>query len=219
MNRRPLVIGLVGGIGSGKSTVSRLMARKGARVVDCDRIVGRLLDSPAVRTRLARTFGPAVLGPGNRIDRKALADLVFSDPERLRKLERIVHPPTLGEIRRALASAWRRGTPAVVIDAPLLLETGLHRACDLVVFVDAPPRFRARRVVRRNGWAAGELSRREKCQWPLERKRRMCDSVLPNRGSIADLSRQLDKLWSARIARLIPPKGDRSSPLRRKSHA
>lgn len=216
--RGPLVIGLVGGIGSGKSAVSRLLARKGARVIDCDAIVGALLDAPSVRRKLVRAFGPGIRGADGRIDRKALADRAFPDAPALRRLERIVHPPTLREIERELARARRDGIAAVVIDAPLLLETGLHRKCGLTVFVDAPARARARRVAERRGWSRGELARREKRQWPLARKRRMCDTVLPNRGSIADLSRQLDKLWSARIARLISPEGDRSSPLRRKSH-
>ncbi len=205
-----LVIGLVGGIGSGKSAVGRLLARKGARIIDCDRIVARLLDRPAIRRAARRAFGRGVLASGGRIDRRALADRVFPDPAALRRLERILHPPTLATVNRALAAARREKLPAAVIDAPLLLETGLSRRCDLLLFVDAPLAARRRRVTANRGWRPGELARREKMQWTLAKKRRMCDTVLPNRGSIPELSRHVEKLWSARVAWMNPP--------RRKAH-
>ncbi len=202
--KNTLVIGLVGGIASGKSAVGRLMAKKGAVLIDCDRIVGKLLDRAAVRTALGRRFGPGVLDKRGRIDRQALADQVFHDAAALRRLERILHPPTLTALKKKLAAAKQRGAPAALIDAPLLLETGLSRRCDLLVFVEASLQARRRRAVETRGWKPGELARREKYQWPLAKKRRMCHTVILNRGSIPELSRHVERVWSAHVARRKP---------------
>ena len=207
MRQGSVIIGLVGGIGSGKSAVSRLLSKKGAEVIDCDRIVADLLERPAVRRAVGRAFGGGVLDRVGRIDRRALAERVFTGTAAaLRRLERILHPPTLAALNQSLAAARHRKAPATVIDAPLLLETGLHRRCDLLLFVDAPLRVRRRRVAANRGWSPGELARREKRQWTLARKRRMCHTVIPNRGSIPELSRYVEKVWSARVARMIPAK-------------
>lgn len=178
------VVGLVGGIGSGKSFVASLLARMaGARVIDADRIVGRLLAEPAVLRKLRRIWGPDAFRKNGSLDRRAASRRVFRDRAERRKLERLLHPRVRAEILRRLGRI-RRGL--VVLDAPLTLETGLERVCDAILFVDAPERVRLERVRRARGWDGAELRRRERNQTSLRRKRRLADAVVPNRGDVRE---------------------------------
>jgi dephospho-CoA kinase len=178
--RRVVIVGLVGGIGGGKSFVASLFAERGARIVDADRIVRRLLRLPAVRARIRRVWGPPVFRRDGSIDPAALAAVVFRDPAELRKLNRILHPLVRREMRAAISRSRAR---LLVVDAPLLLEAGIAGWCDRIVFVDAPRAMREARVRRERGWSAGELRRREGRQLPLARKRAAADWVIRNAGS------------------------------------
>jgi dephospho-CoA kinase len=184
-----LVVGLAGGVGSGKSTVASLFRNQGARVVDADRIGHRVLDRPVLRARLAREWGKGILRRG-RVDRSALARAAFRDRASVRRLNRLVHPAILREIRREVREA--RGW--VVLDAALLFEAGADALCDLVIFVDAPRAVRARRV-RSRGWAPGELARRERFQLPTAYKRKKADYVLDNRGPRSLAARRARELY------------------------
>jgi dephospho-CoA kinase len=174
---KPLVIGLAGGVGSGKSSVAALFKKWGARVVDADALGHRLLDAPLIRARLVRLFGAGLLR-GRRIDRRALAVEAFRSRRSVERLNRTVHPAILREIRREV----RRGRGVVVLDAALLYETGADALCDHVVYVDVPRPERARRV-RSRGWAPEELTRRERFQRPPAYKRKRADYVLDNAGT------------------------------------
>ncbi|HEX7901392.1 MAG TPA: dephospho-CoA kinase [Planctomycetota bacterium] len=176
---KPLVVGLAGGVGSGKSTVAALFRKWGARVVDADVLGHRLLDAPRVRARLVRLFGPGLLR-GRRIDRRALAVEAFRSRRSVERLNRTVHPAIL----RAIRSEIRRARSLVVLDAALLYETGADALCDRVVYVDVPRAERARRV-RSRGWAPGELARRERFQRPPAYKRKRADYVIDNAKSRA----------------------------------
>ncbi len=186
MRKRPWVLGLVGGIGSGKSTVASVFANLGAEILDADRLVHQLLDHPALKGRLVAEWGPAVLCDG-RIDRTALARVAFRDEESVRRLNEIVHPRIQREVRDRISRSRKR---IVVLDAPLLLEAGADATCDRIAFVDAPRAVRLRRV-RNRGWGPGELRRRERFQWTLSRKRRRADYVIDNSGSRAAAARQV----------------------------
>jgi dephospho-CoA kinase len=192
---RTLVLGLLGGIASGKSEVARLLAGPDGVVLDADRLAHAVLASDAVTARVRARFGPAALGPDGRPDRAALARLVFGDPEALKALEDFTHPPVRAMIRARLEEARQAGVPRVVLDVPLLLEhderSQLAGLCDALVFVDSDDGERARRAAAR-GWAPGELSRREAVQLPLSEKRARADLVIENRGSLSDLEAEVD---------------------------
>lgn len=170
------MVGLSGGVGSGKSTIAAFFRNEGARIIDADRVGHEVLDRPDVRAGLVRDWGPGILRRG-RVDRAALARVAFRDRRSVRRLNRRVHPAILREIRRRIARSPRW----VVLDAALLHETGADRLCDRMVFVDAPATLRRRRTAAR-GWAPGELARRERCQRPAAYKEKKADYVINNAG-------------------------------------
>lgn len=170
------MVGLAGGVGSGKSTVAGIFQKWGARGIDADLLGHRVLDLPAVRAALVRDWGAGIL-TDRRVDRAALARLAFRSRESVARLNRRVHPAILREIRKRIRAA--RGW--VVLDAALLYETGADRLCDAVVFVDAPRALRERRT-RSRGWRPGELRRRERFQFPVAYKKKKADYVIDNTG-------------------------------------
>ncbi|TVQ59641.1 MAG: dephospho-CoA kinase [Phycisphaerales bacterium] len=179
---RPLVIGLAGGVGSGKSAVARAFESLGCVVIDSDAEVRVALERPDVRAELARWWGPAVLAPDGSVNRKAVASIVFTNEAERKRLEGLIHPLLRRNRAQVIEAASGRGgdVPAVILDAPLLFEAGLVGECDAVVFVDSPREMRVERVRSSRGWEASELDRREKSQAPLEEKRRLADYVIQN---------------------------------------
>ena len=176
------ILGLVGGIASGKSSVAALFAEeRRTTIVDADRLARRVLRQPAVQDALRRRF-PRCVGPDGELDRSKMARRVFSRPAELEALEAILHPP----IRRAMRAAIRRAkTPYVIVDAPLLQEVGSDEFCDAVVYVSCPARTRRRRAKRTRGWTEEEHRLRESRQWPLRRKRDGSDYVVDNGSTTA----------------------------------
>ncbi len=199
---RPLVIGLAGGIGSGKSLVASILADLGCHVTDSDRSAREVLQDPEVRGQLIGWWGRGILTPEGAVDRQAVARVVFGDSEQRRRLEALVHP----EVERRRQAEWEqalRAGPVVafVIDAPLLFEAGLDRQCDAVIFVDVPLEERVRRVGTDRGWEAGELERREKNQMPLDTKRERSDYVVVNCDSEARLRDRIEEIFHEILAR------------------
>lgn len=191
-----LVVGLAGGVGSGKSTVARILRRlKGARVIDADAVGHRVLAQPALRRRLSALFGRGILGRGGKVDRRELARRAFRTRASQARLNRATHPAILARIRKELGAA--RGW--VVLDASLLFESGADALCDRVIFVDAPARTREARTAAR-GWAPGERRRREALQRSLAEKRRRSDVVIDTAGPVARTERQV-KRWLAGLDR------------------
>ncbi len=186
---RALVIGLLGGVGSGKSTVARLFQEEGARVLDADQAAREVLERPEVARKVEELLGPGLLDPEGKIDRKVLADKVFRSEEARRTLESLVHPQVLAWLEGRLAEL-RREPGIVILDVPLLLETGLDRECDHLVFLEVPEEERERRTLQR-GWEPGERKRREKTQLPLETKRGRADYILLNSGTLEETRRQI----------------------------
>jgi dephospho-CoA kinase len=192
------VIGVLGGIASGKSRAGRLLAGPAGRVLDADAIVRELQAGPEFLAWARATFGPAVLQPSGALDRAALAQRVFGEPEARKRLEDWIHPAVRARIEQALSEARAAGVPRVVLDVPLLLENdrahGLARACDLLVFVEVDADERERRALRDRGWPAGEVAKREASQWPLDEKRARAHHVLRNDGSEEDLAAAVGEL-------------------------
>jgi dephospho-CoA kinase len=190
-------IGLTGGIGSGKSTVSALLAARGAVVIDADRIAREVVEpgTPGLAA-VVESFGPEVLTADGSLDRPALAAIVFGDPEARRRLDGIVHP--LVRARAAeLAAAAPEGS-VVVHDVPLLVETGQADSYDLVLVVEADPETRVSRLARR-GLAAEDARARMAAQATDEQRRAVADVVLDNSGTEAELAEQVDRFWTERV--------------------
>jgi dephospho-CoA kinase len=179
-HHRP-VIGIAGGIGSGKSTVAHILKRLGCEVCVSDDAARAVLEAPEVRAAILSRAGAGVAAPDGRIDRAALGRAIFADPVLRADVERIMHP-RIEAMRRAQFAAAPVSTRAFIIDAPLLFEVGLERECDAVIFVDAPRPLRLARVRATRGWDDAELARREASQLPLDEKRRRSSDIVANSG-------------------------------------
>lgn len=186
------VIGLTGGLGSGKSTVLAMLRRLGAKTEDADRIVHEALapDGAAYR-RVLRLFGPSVLCSDRSLDRARIADQVFRNARLRKSLEKILHPIVIRRLRKAVRG-HREGI--LVMDVPLLFETGLDRLADETVVVWAPLDMRLRRM-RRRGWSRAEVLRRVRAQISLGEKRRRSDIVINNGGTKERTRRQILRYW------------------------
>lgn len=200
------VVGLVGGIGSGKSAVARwVAAHHPVVVVDADALGHAALADAAVREELRRAFGPDIFDADGQVRRAALAARVFgesADQQSARRtLEAIIHPHIKAEFARVLATVDPQRTCAVLLDAAVLLEAGWRDVCLAVVFVDAPESARRQRVAERSGWSGEELARREASQWPLDRKRAASDYVLVNDRSLETAGQRLWEFLQS-VARL-----------------
>ena len=168
-----LLVGLTGGIGSGKSTVGRLLEERGAVVFDAD-VLARQAVAPGTpgHDAVVERFGSDVLAPGGDLDREALASIVFADPAARRDLEEIVHP----EVRRMFAEGseeYRDSDRVIVFSAPLLVETGMHTAFDVLVVVSTTVETQVERLLRERGMAEDDVRARIEAQSPLEARRRL----------------------------------------------
>ena len=182
------VIGLIGAIGAGKSTVAALMRSLGGFVVDADTIGHEVLDEPAVRDQLVGRWGSSILREDGSVNRRAVGAIVFADPAERKVLEAAVFPRI--HEREAEQFAIADSDPAarfIVLDAAVLVEAGRGEVCKKLVFVDAPREDRLERLAARSGWTADELARREAAQLPLAEKRRLADATLDNDGDAAEL--------------------------------
>lgn len=198
-----ITIGLIGGMASGKSAVAAALAKRGAVVFDADRLGHLVLDEPDVRDVLVARWGPAVLAPDGKIDRRAVAKRVFGDapaPTAEREfLEQTLHPRIRQRVEAEIRQMPDASVPAIVIDAPLLIEAGWNDVCQAVLLVDAPREQRLARALTR-GWTAEDFARREASQLPIEEKRRWASHVLDNSGSLEDLEAQVAKFWVQVVA-------------------
>jgi dephospho-CoA kinase len=190
-----LLVGLTGGLGAGKSTVARLLAERGAVVVDADELSRQALE-PGTRAhaQVCDLFGDEVLTPSGELDRAAIAAAVFTDEAKRRALESIVHP----EVFRMLADTLeeQRGTDDVVVfDAALIVETGFHEACDVVVVVTATPEVQVARMTRDRGMSPEETRDRIAAQVAPAAREAVADVVIPNNGDLEELERRVDELW------------------------
>ncbi|MFC5171710.1 dephospho-CoA kinase [Streptomyces mutomycini] len=195
-----LKVGLTGGIGAGKSEVSRLLARYGAVLIDADRIAREVVEpgTPGL-TAVVEMFGPKILTPDGSLDRPALGSIVFADPARLAALNAIVHPlvgARSAELERAA------GPGAVVVhDVPLLTENGLAPLYDLVVVVDAKPATQLDRLVHLRRMTESDARARMSAQATREERLAVADLVIDNDGPLEDLEPQVRKVWSELTAR------------------
>jgi dephospho-CoA kinase len=194
-----ILVGLTGGVATGKTTVAKMFQRCGAVVIDAD-VLAREVVKPAKPAwrEIVRTFGNGVLNPDRTIDRRALGAIVFHDKAKLRLLERIVHPRVAREQARLTRQAARKDPRAVVIyDVPLLFEAGIDKRVDRVIVVTADRETQIARLKKRNRLARADALRRIRNQMPLAEKMRRADFVLPGTLTPASLRQAVRSVMDA----------------------
>jgi len=202
--RKP-VIGIVGGVGSGKSFVARLLASLGCAVIDADELVRQAYREPQVIDAIRRWWGDDVVRADGEVDRKRIASIVFDNPAELAKLEGLLHPRVNAE--RARLREQYQADPdvvAIVEDTPLLLEKGLDKDCDVLVFIESSLADRQRRVAAHRGWSAEQLAGREKKQTPLDIKAQRADYVVQNHGDEATCLAHVRRVLSRILHEFTP---------------
>ena len=194
------ILGLTGGIASGKSAVAAELATQGAAVLDADLAAHQVINSSEVRRELVARWGDGILLATGEIDRKAIAERVFLDSaagtRELDFLEQTLHPRIRDQFEAKLAKFSEDEVAVTVVDAPLLLEAGWENLCDSVVFVDCPRETRLQRALLRR-WSADQFAAREAAQMPIEEKKQRATHTISSSGSPQELSSQVRALWNS----------------------
>ena len=195
-----LVVGLTGGIGTGKSEVTRALAGLGASVIDADR-VGHEAYRPhqGIWQEVVQAFGEGILQPDGEVDRKALGAVVFSQPDARAKLNGIMHPWMAKEIERQIDQMRHDGVEVVVLEAALLIEAGWRRLVDELWVTTADEEEAVRRVSRRSGLTEEQVRGRMATQMPVSQKIEQADVVIDNSGDLEDLQRRVTEEWNGRV--------------------
>jgi dephospho-CoA kinase len=194
-----IVVGLTGGLASGKSTVARLFQACGAVIIDADVLAREVVQpgKPAWRD-LILAYGRSILRPDRTVDRRALGRLVFRHPAKLRRLNAIVHPRVSRAQSRLTGEIGRKDPDAVVIyDAPLLIEAGAHGRMDKIIVVTADRKTQIDRLTRRNGFSRAEAIRRIRTQLPLQEKTKLADYVIDGTRPVRQLRREVGRLYAS----------------------
>ena len=193
--RQMFIVGLTGGIASGKSTVADILRRSGAVVLDADQVARDLAES--MLPELVREFGDGIRTAKGTLDRGRLADKIFRDAAARRRLNAITHPHILRRLKRELEQLEHRGVWAVVLVVPLLVEMGMTALVDRVWVVACSPESQLHRMAHRDGLSREQAALRLAAQAPLAEKLPAADAVIDNDGSLAGTRRQVTSLWSA----------------------
>ncbi|MCZ6835667.1 MAG: dephospho-CoA kinase [Planctomycetota bacterium] len=197
----PPIIGLTGGIGSGKSAVAAILRDLGCFVSNADELARASFQDDAIKAQIVSWWGDAVLDPQGEIDRSKVATIVFADPDQRVRLEQLTHPWIESQRQEAFTNA-PAGVRALVIDAPLLVEAGIDEQCDAIIFVDTERNIRLSRVTTDRGWDDDKLQQREDSQLSLDVKRKRADYRVSNNGAHNDLLEQVHPILN-QIAPLV----------------
>lgn len=191
----PFVLGLIGGIGSGKSLVAAELAKHGGRIVSGDQAGHEALRQPDIKEQVVKRWGSQLLDEHGEIKRCSLGAIVFADAKERSALESMVFPYIGKRLREEIAAARQDSSVKfVVLDAAIMLEAGWNNGCDRLVYIDTPRETRLERLARTRGWAEKEVQAREAAQLPLDEKKRRADAVIDNAGSPAATARQVADL-------------------------
>jgi dephospho-CoA kinase len=191
------VIGILGGICSGKSTVAAEFAKLGCKVIDADKIAKNLLDKEDIKDRIVSIFGDFVLDSAGKIDSRKLADIVFADIEKLSLLNKVIHPLVLARVEQLIDKYNRqKQVRAIVLDMPLLVEVGWDKRCDKLIFVDCERQNRVNRAKKFSIFEEKQLKIRENSQISLDNKVAIADNVIDNNSSLSALARQVAEIFS-----------------------
>lgn len=194
------IVGIVGGIASGKTCAAQLFREHGAVVLDADKIGHQVLRETEIRKAAEKRWGKGIIDAEGQIDRKHLAKLVFGNKEELAFLEKLTHPHIREQILAEIDGLRQSGVYAVILDAALLLEAGWQSMCEKIVFIETSPENREKRADDR-GWTKEELIQRESQQLSLEKKRALADYTIRNNGSMEDLRQEICLVWDSLQAR------------------
>jgi dephospho-CoA kinase len=190
------IIGITGGIGSGKSTVSEMLASIGGKVIYADTIAHNVLSYREVKDRILKRWGQGVFNKDGEVDRNLLAKVAFSAREQIDELNSIIHPIVIDEIKGHIEEIERGGNvQVIVIDAALLVESNLANLCDVTLFVDTTEQMRQRRVKDDRNWEGAELTRRERFQQSPISKKKNADYVIDNNLSKENTISQVNAFW------------------------
>jgi dephospho-CoA kinase len=189
------VIGLTGGIATGKSTVEKILENLGAKVIDADKIVHKLLSDENVKNQIRQYFPDAFDNKGN-IDRKKLAGIVFNDYKKKKILENILHPKVNQEIDRWIEINKKENSDEVLfVSVPLMIETGSYKKYDKIVLVYAPRELQIKRLIENKGYSYKEALARINAQMDIKEKRKYADYIIENTGSIQELEEKVKQLY------------------------
>ena len=195
--RKKPIIGIIGGIASGKSTVAAQFGKLGCAVISADAIAHDLLGEEPVRDEIVRLFGRGILQPSGQIDRRRLAEMVFADAEKLHALNKVIHPLVLARTERLIAEyEQRKHLQAIVLDMPLLVEVGWASRCDRLIFVRCDRAQRVRRAEQTGLMDEQGIKIREKFQISLDKKARLADNTIDNNSDFSTLVRQIQEIFS-----------------------
>ncbi len=194
------IIGLLGGIASGKSTVAGCFAKLGCAVIEADALAHAVLEKEDIKEQVVCLFGKHIMDAEGRINRKSLAQLVFSEKAALDALNALIHPPVMAEIQRLIAVYQQQPqVKAVVLDVPLLAEAGGLELCDVLVFVEAEAEIRRQRWQKNGRFDENELKKREKFQISLDKKKSLAHYTLSNNSDASEVAGQVAQLFSSII--------------------
>jgi dephospho-CoA kinase len=189
------VIGLLGGMGSGKSSVAAEFAKHGGKVTAADQLGHEALRQPEIREAIVKHFGTDVVMPDGSIDRKKLGAKVFAEERERKALEKLVHPWITQRIQEEIAKANAQDEVSfIVLDAAIMLEAGWNNVCDWLVYIHVPREQRLERLAQQRGWSEKEVAAREQAQMPLEAKQRRADFTIDNANSPEETAREVAEL-------------------------
>lgn len=190
------VIGILGGIGSGKSTIAAEFAKLGCKVIDADRIAHELLEEPPVREKVVSLLGQAILDSSGKIDRRKVAKVVFADDHMLASLNRIIHPLVLQRTQELIEQSMSQNqVKAIILDMPLLVEVGWHKKCDKLIFVDCEQKLRRERA-KKLGFDKKQIKIRENFQISLDNKVSLADNTIENNSDFSAIAKQVTGIFS-----------------------
>ena len=196
MKQRIKVIGITGGIASGKSTIAKMLVSLGASVINADKICHRLINTKSMSQKIINRWGDHIQDKYGRIERHKLGEIVFADKKELSALNKMIHPEAIKRIKNCIAKLRNDSTTvAIVLDAALLVESNLIDICDITLFVDTRKNTCKARVKNSRKWPSGEITKREKFQSSLSEKREIADIVICNNQYQTDTLKQVKDFW------------------------
>ncbi len=196
MKQNVKVLGITGGIASGKSTIAEILRSLGANVIDADKICHQLINTRDIAQKITKKWGNRIQNEYGEIERQVLAKIVFSDKKEIIALNEIIHPEVIKRIRCKIDKLKSEAkTKAIVLDAALLVESKLIEVCDIIIFVDTKSDTRKRRAMVGRMWSSDEIDKRENYQGFLREKREIADIIINNDQSKADTVNQVKDFW------------------------